>query len=256
MRTDVSGLLQVDSDGSVAVVRIVRPEKRNALTREMLRRLPELMTASALNRATSIVLTGGPQCFSAGVDVHELGQGIADAEIDDEIAALTATIRSLSVPVIAAIEGSCFGAAVEIAVSCDARVAARNSDFRIPAAHLGVLYRPEGIRDLVSVVGRPTAMRLLVLGERLTGGQAAHAGLVSHLTEPGAALERALELAHLVDDSVPEAVNVTKQLVVASSSSDLDVSGFQERRRALLDSDERRAAVADIQDRLGGHRND
>jgi enoyl-CoA hydratase len=242
-------------DGTVSVVRIDRREKRNALTRQMLRSLPGLVAGAVRDGATAVVLTGGQECFSAGVDVGELGHGAADAEIDDEIAALTAAIRSLSVPVIAAIEGACFGAAVEIALTCDIRVAARDSAFGIPAARLGILYRPEGIRDLVSIIGRPTAMRLLVLGERMSGEQAAEAGFVSHLTEPGATVERALRLAHLVDDSVSEAVAVTRQLVIEASASSLSLSGFEERRRALLESDARRAAVTAIQRELGRHGN-
>jgi enoyl-CoA hydratase/carnithine racemase len=141
-------------------------------------------------------------------------------------------------------------------MSCDVRVASTSASFGIPAARLGILYRPEGVRDLVAGIGRQSAMRLLVLGERMSGEQAARAGLVAHLTEPSAALARALELAHLVDDSVGEAIRVTKELIIASSSSSVDVSAFEERRRALLDSDERRAAVAGIQERMGGQAND
>ena len=236
-------------------MRIERPDKRNALTRQMLRDLPDLITGAVRDAATAVVLTGGSECFSAGVDVGELGRGASDAEIDDEIAKLTASIRSLSVPVIAAIEGACYGAAVEIALSCDVRVASWASSFGIPAARLGILYRPEGVRDLVAITGRSTAMRLLVLGERLSGEQAAQAGLVSHLTEPGAAVERALALAHLVDESISAAVAVTRQLVIESSAPTFDASGFEEQRHALLDSDARHAAVAAIQERLGtaGH---
>jgi enoyl-CoA hydratase len=241
--------LLVDRDGGIAIIRIVRPEKKNALTRDMLRAFPDTLAHAASDAATCIVLTGGPDVFSAGVDVAELGNGAADTGIDTEIAAVSTALRACPVPVIAAIEGPCMGAAVELALSCDVRVASSSATFGVPAARLGVLYRPDAIAALVGEVGRQTAMRLMVGGERITGADAIAAGIAGTLTDPGLAFDAAMRLARLVDQSVPEAVRATKAVVNAAALGE-DVTRFEAVRRSLLESEARAEAVSSLRDAL------
>jgi enoyl-CoA hydratase/carnithine racemase len=233
--------LRVDHHGAVAVVAFHRPGKRNALTRDVLRLLPGLLHDLA-REAAAVVLTGGSDVFSAGVDLSEIGHGVEDAEVDQEIAAVAAALRGLPVPVIAAVEGPCVGAAVELALACDARVVARDCFFSVPAVHLGALYRPEGIADVVRAVGAQTALRLLVLGERLSGDSASVTGLAAHVTEPGSALDRAIQLASRATPPGSAAADATKQVIQAVLRHE-DLARFEALRQELLGSSERRAAV-------------
>jgi enoyl-CoA hydratase/carnithine racemase len=242
--------LVVDRHHGIPVVRLDRGEKRNALTRDMLRALPGCLADAAGGDARAVVLTGGPDTFCAGVDVGEIGRRSDDAEVDDDIAAAALAIRGLAVPVIAAIEGPCMGAAVELAVAADIRVVSRAAFFGLPAVRMGILYRPDGIAGIVATVGPETATRLLVLGERISGADAVAAGLASHLTGPGDTLARALELAAEVAGP-QEAIAATKAVIARATASGSDLSDFDAVRGRLLDSDQRQRAVAEVQAHLG-----
>jgi len=241
--------LTIDHRGATAVIRLSRPAKRNALSTSMLAALVDALS-EAEQRNAAVVLTGADDVFSAGYDVSELGRGEDDLGADEAIAAASAAVSALSIPVLAAIEGACVGAAVELALACDVRIAGRGAFFSVPAARLGVLYRPDGIAGMVAAIGRETAMRLLVLGHRIGAEDAVGAGLVSRTVAAGRALEAALEATEPVAGSVRDAVAATKDAIVAASRLHADLTGFEERRRALLRSEERRQRVADLQ----GHR--
>jgi enoyl-CoA hydratase/carnithine racemase len=241
--------LHVERRGAVTVVAFDRPSKRNALTREALRALPELLQLCA-DDAAAIVLTGGPDVFSAGVDLAEIGNGADDVDVDYEIATVSAAIRGLAVPVIAAVEGPCVGAAVELALACDVRVVASDAFFSVPAVHLGALYRPEGLAYVVRAAGAQTAMRLFGLGESIPGDAAGAAGLAALVTGPGEALDHAVQLASLASRSNGAAVDATKQ-VIQAALRDADLTAFDGLRHELLRSPERLSAVAQAQARHG-----
>lgn len=243
--------LELERSGGTSIIRLNRPAKKNAITVKMFAGIGEALRAQAASGASAVVLTGGTEIFSAGADLEAIGHGVKDVEIDDVIAELIAVITGLPIPVIAAIEGACIGAALEIALSCDVRVASRTSSFSIPVARLGVLYRPGGVANILSNVGKGTATRLLVLGERISGDDAIQAGIASHVVEPTGALDRALILARLADLNVPAAVSATKSLLLALNSSKVDLEDFEEVRRQLLSSEARIKAVSDIQKKLG-----
>lgn len=251
MRPEVDPNLEIERSGSTSIIRLNRPAKKNALTTKMFTEIGAALKAEQANGATAVVLTGGTEIFSAGADLETIGHGAKDIEIDDVISELIAAISGLPIPVIAAIEGACIGAALEIALSCDVRVASRTSSFSIPVVRLGILYRPEGIVNILANVGKATATRLLVLGERISGADAVLAGIASHVVEPKSALDQALKLALLAEENIPAAVSATKKLLLELNSSKVDLSDFDQVRNELLNSPARLKAVADLQARLG-----
>ncbi len=243
--------LELERLGTTSIITISRPAKKNALTLKMITGIGDALKAEHQSGATAVVLTGGTEIFSAGADLETIGHGATDIEIDDVIAELIAVIADLPIPVIAAIEGACIGAALEIALSCDVRVASRTSSFSIPVVRLGILYRPDGIANIMANVGRATATRLLVLGEAVFGADAVLAGIASHVVEPKETLSTALTLARLSEENFPAAVSETKRLLVKLNSSSVDLSDLEQVRRELLSSEARIKAVADLQARLG-----
>ncbi len=243
--------LELERLGTTSIITISRPAKKNALTLKMITGIGDALKAEHQSGATAVVLTGGTEIFSAGADLETIGHGAKDIEIDDVIAELIAVIADLPIPVIAAIEGACIGAALEIALSCDVRVASRTSSFSIPVVRLGILYRPDGIANIMANVGRATATRLLVLGEAVFGADAVLAGIASHVVEPKETLSTALTLARLSEENFPAAVSETKRLLVKLNSSSVDLSDLEQVRRELLSSEARIKAVADLQARLG-----
>jgi enoyl-CoA hydratase len=236
--------------GDVAVVRIDRPGKRNALTRPALERLPQLLADAADSGAPAVVLTGSADCFSAGVDLDELRGTGSDAALDTLVGDVVTAIRELPVPVIAAIEGACAGAAVELIAACDIRVAGGGSFFFLPATKLGLLYRPDGIARLTVELGRQAVARLLLAGDRIPAEEALGAGLVSKVVDAGTALEAAVALAERSAAGTPEAVRLTKQVIGEASAGAPLRGDWELRRRELLESESRRAAVAEAKERL------
>lgn len=235
--------LSVEEVGDVAVVRIARPERRNALTLAMVAALAAVVEEQAGAGAVAVVVTGDATVFSSGVDLGELGRGVDDAGVDDVLADAADRLRRAPVPTVAAIEGACVGGAVEIALSCDARVLADGGFFAIPATKLGLLYRPDGIAAMVGLLGRDTVSRLFLFNERLDGAQALAAGLATHRCGSGRALATALELCAGVSRETRDAVRATKELVGEITKGSTDLDHWTERRRDLLGSDARRHAL-------------
>jgi Asp-tRNA(Asn)/Glu-tRNA(Gln) amidotransferase A subunit family amidase/enoyl-CoA hydratase/carnithine racemase len=237
-------IIRRERAGACGIVAITRPRKRNALTVGALAELRAALEGHAADGARGVVLTGSAHVFSAGMDLSEIGNGVADLDVDAEIAWTVRTIRRLPVPVVAAIEGPCMGAAVEIAAACDVRIAGAGASFALPAARLGVLYRPDGIAALVAGFGRQTASRLLVLGERIGAADALAAGIVARVVDAGTAAERARVLVDALDPAPPGAVRATRDLIAALTTTPPSLPEWEERRRALLASPERAGAVA------------
>jgi enoyl-CoA hydratase/carnithine racemase len=249
-RVPAANDLVLERRDEVATIRIDRPERRNALTRAALERLPGLLADAVATGARAVVVTGGPRCFSSGVDLDELrGTGV-DAAVDTVIAEAVGAIRSLRVPVIAAIEGPCAGAAVELAVACDVRVAGSGAFFLLPAAKLGLLYRPEATARLTAELGRQTVSRLLLLGERIPADDAVSAGIVARVVPAGEALGAALALAERAAAGERKAVQLTKHLIAESSAAAPPGEAWELRRRELLESDARRDAVTRAKEEL------
>jgi Asp-tRNA(Asn)/Glu-tRNA(Gln) amidotransferase A subunit family amidase/enoyl-CoA hydratase/carnithine racemase len=244
------GQLLAERRGDVTIVRIDRPAKRNAIGRAALERLPGLLTDAVEAGARAIVLTGGRACFSAGVDLEEVRGTGWDVAIDTLIANAVAAIRGLPVPLVAAIEGPCAGAAVELAVACDVRVAGSGSFFLLPAARLGLLYRPDGVARLTAELGRQAVARLLVLGDRIPADEALGAGIVSRVVDAGGALEAAVDLAARGAEGQPDAVRLTKELIGEAAAGHPVGADWELRRQEVLESDSRREAVARAKERL------
>lgn len=234
----------VERVDGVALVRINRPEKRNALTLAMLTRLADILELQVAEDVTAIVLTGDDAAFSGGVDLGELGNGANDVSVDDVLAATVTRLRAVPVPLVAAIEGPCVGGAVELALTCDARILADGGFFAVPATKLGLLYRPEGLAGMLAGVGRDTISRLFLFNERLGSDQALAAGLATHTCEKGAAVALALELCSGVSRDSADAVRATKVLVGELLALATNLEHWLSRREALLNSKGRREALA------------
>ena len=135
----------ITTHGTVGEIRLDRPDKRNALSKLAMSGLADAVDELVEAGSRAIILTGSSTVFSAGADLSELSMTEADLEVEDGLAAAAGRLADAPVPTIAAIEGPCLGAGVELAAACDVRVAGEGAYFMIPATRLGILYRPDGI---------------------------------------------------------------------------------------------------------------
>jgi len=200
-----------ESRGSLALVRLARPEKRNALTRAMLERLTEIfreLNTRADLRAI-ILIGAGDEAFCAGTDISELA-GL------DEAGALAAARRGhaacdaielCGVPVIAAVGGLAAGGGCELALACHLRVASTHATFSLPELKLGLIPGYGGTQRLARAVGHGRALAAMLAGEKLTADEALKLGLVNRVTAPAELLPEAEKLADTVSQLAPLAIH-------------------------------------------------
>jgi enoyl-CoA hydratase len=192
--TKTSNDLQIESNGEVLRVTINRPDKRNALSGEVLRAIAEVFASNAAdeNLRVAILRGAGDQCFAAGGDLRELSaittHGGAAQMARDAKAALD-KIRQFPVPVIAALNGDAMGGGAELAVACDFRVAGAHARIGFVQGRLNISTAWGGGIDLMNLVGPSTALGLLCRGDMLSAAEAAKIGLVDAAAREGQSLD-------------------------------------------------------------------
>ncbi len=218
--------VRLDTEGAVAVLTIDRPEALNALDVPALRalraHLAELRDRDDLRVA---VLTGaGPRAFCAGADLKGTRASPATypealfrapeqaADLGLYIRLMDLTDLGLHKPLIAAVNGHCLGAGLEIALQCDVRVAADSASFGLPEAAVGSIPAVSGLHRLLKAVPAAHAMLMVLTGERIDAAQALRIGLVSETLASAALLDRALAIAARIAANAPLAVQAVKKL--------------------------------------------
>ncbi|MCP3937397.1 MAG: enoyl-CoA hydratase/isomerase family protein [Actinomycetia bacterium] len=238
----------------VAVLALARPERANALRRATIAEFDETLARieedlDSRESVRGVMITGQGPRFSAGADVDELSGTVDDVGFDDDLEALTGRIARLSVPVVAAVEGACFGAAIDLAWACDLVVVSRTARLGLPATRLGILYNPVSMGRLHARLGSVILRRLTVVGEELDGAAVGSAG-AARVVEPGAAREVALDLLSRAS-GVPNAVAATKALLATLDAEDFDPTDWQPTRHELLAAEERSVALKSSRESLG-----
>ena len=168
------------------------PRKRNALTPAMLAWLER--RAGELHGEVVLLAGAGDTSFCAGFDLDALPQqdpGALAVAPDAPLFAATAALRRADATTVAVLHGHVFGAGVELACSCDLRIARADARFVIPAARLGVVYHAEGVALLQRCFGAALTQRLLLLGETISADEALRAGCL-HGVHSSAELEGAV----------------------------------------------------------------
>jgi enoyl-CoA hydratase/carnithine racemase len=213
----VSGKLQLDepADG-VARLTIANPERRGALDHEILDALAEHARTLA---ARCLVIRGSGPVFSAGYDIgnleeqefEESAQRLVAHPFHDAIKALEA----YRYPVIAEINGHAIGGGLELALTCDIRLAARDAKFGMPPAKLGLIYSHTGLAKFIDVCGAANAAELFFVGEAVEGPRAERMGLVNELVD-GEELEgRVLTLSAAIAANAPLSLEGNKRVIRA-----------------------------------------
>ena len=240
----MSGRVVTSSRDGVLEVILENTRRRNALSRSILSELRRAIDDAAAGEFGAVVLAGAGDAFSAGADLADLEGTIDDRAVDDAIRGAALSIRDCAVPVIAAVEGPCIGAALEVALSCDAIVAAEGARFALPATHLGLLYDPRAVARLRLRLS-PAALRwLLVLGEPVDADTGAAMGLVARVVREGTARVEARALAERVSTRSPPAVIATRRLLNELEQGIARPDEWERARLDCLDSTERRERVA------------
>jgi enoyl-CoA hydratase len=222
----LSDYVELTFDGPIAHIALKRPEKLNALDREMIDALADAARAIDSSRAArAAVLSGEGKAFCAGGDIATWG-GLPPLEMwrDWTRAGHRAfeALARLRVPLVAAITGHAFGGGLELAAVADIRVAEPGVKLGLPESGLGMAPGWSGTQRLVRRFGASVVRRMALSGQMFTSEEGLALGLVDEVTPKGEALARALALAADVAKRGPVAVQIIKGMINAAEGEDRD----------------------------------
>ncbi len=210
-----SVLLTVDSESHVASLSLNRPEALNAINRAVRQGLDQAWDAIATDPAVRVAVLGGAggRAFSAGADLKE--RTVTDQGPMDLRWAHGPRERALRKPVIAAIDGYCFGGGFELALSCDIRIATPRAQFGLPEIRRGFFPGGGGPMRLARMIPLTNAMEMLLTGDPIDAGTALRLGIISRIVPEEEDLQAAAtDLAQRISRNAPLAVEAVKELAL------------------------------------------
>jgi enoyl-CoA hydratase len=245
-------LIERPADG-VGLIRINRPEARNALNLEVRKCIVQSlseMTDDANTRA--IVLTGSTKSFAAGADIKEMA-GVGTIEhLLRGTHKLWRAISSCPKPVIAAVNGFALGGGCELAMTCDIIIAGESARFGQPEVKIGIIPGGGGTQRLTRAVGKYKAMRYILTGDPFSAQEAYAMGLVSELAPDSEVEKRAIAMAQQLAELPPLALLHAKEAVQAALETALSAGlGFETKAVQILFSsqDQKEGMAAFIEKR-------
>lgn len=228
-------LIYGHEDG-IGTVTLNRPERRNALNTVLVREFSTLLDDMAKGDDPRVViLTGGPKSFCAGVDLKEQSPTVMD-----ELRELLRKLHDFPRPVVAAINGACLAGGLEMAMSCDLRVAAEDSVLGLPEIRFGSLAAAGGTQKLPRLIGVARAKEMHYTGEPITAREAYHFGLVNRVVPAASVLDEARRLAGVIAERSATVLKLAKHLIDTGMNMELDRALELEARtgRSLLSNAE------------------
>jgi enoyl-CoA hydratase len=227
--------LKLQTDAGIAVLTLNRPETLNSWNQKMRDELRDAVRDLVADDSLRVlVITGTGRAFSAGEDVRGM-QGLAEIStrgfrrVVRGIHNVFDEIEAIEVPVIAAINGVAAGGGLELALSCDFRLAAETAKLGFPESNVGLIPGSGGCSRLVKLVGIAKAKRLVMTGEMIPAPQALALGLVEEVLPADRLMPRAMELAKQLAGKAPLALGLAKVVLNACVNVDPDTGRHIER---------------------------
>lgn len=231
----------------VAVLKINRPEVKNALNAEVRRLLAEHLTAlAAEDDVRVVVLTGDDQAFAAGADIKAMAEAGAAEMMLRRAEVMWRAIAQFPKPLIAAVQGYAWGGGCELAMHADIIVAGENASFAQPEIKVGIMPGAGGTQRLTRAIGKHRAMMLLLSGRAISGSQAAAMGLASMAVPDDQVLAEALDLANTIARMPPLAARQIKEVLLAGLDCSLEAGLMLERKafQLLFDTKDQKEGMA------------
>ncbi|MGZ7079266.1 MAG: enoyl-CoA hydratase [Thermoanaerobaculia bacterium] len=228
-------VLREQAGDGIAVVRINRPEVRNALNLAVREQLGEHFTALGSDDVTRcIIITGGEKVFAAGADLRDMVDRTPVDMSARRSERLWAPIASCPKPVIAAVNGFALGGGCELAMLADIIVAGEGASFGQPEVRVGIMPGAGGTQRLTRAVGKYRAMRMLLTGEPVTARDALSMGLVSEVVADSEVFDTAVRIAKTIASLPPLAILQIKEAVLAGQDASLETAIALERKAFQL----------------------
>lgn len=225
----------IEQEEAVAVIRLARPDKRNALDLTMRAAIADAMRQLERDASVRVVIiTGGDEVFAAGADLNLLVDKGAQQVAEIDLGQYWSPVATSQKPLIAAVSGFALGAGCELALMCDFIIADPSARLGQPELNVGIMPGAGGTQRLVRTVGKQVASWMLMTAEPLSADRAHHLGLVVEVTEPGQLLPRAKQLARRIASMPPKALRATKRALAQGADLPLEAALSLENREFLL----------------------
>lgn len=214
----------IEMDGQVAVIRLNRPERLNAVTDPMLDLLRETLNQAVAMGARAILLTGEGRAFCAGADLAANSTGSMrdpGASLRAHYNPLAETFAMSPIPIVTAVNGPAAGAGASLALLGDVVVMARSSYLLLAFANIGLVPDAGATWLIAKSAGRAKVLEMALLGERLSAEDALAAGMVSRVVDDEALMETAMGLAQKLAAMPTKALGLIRKQVAAALSGTL-----------------------------------
>jgi enoyl-CoA hydratase/carnithine racemase len=224
-------LVESSREGHVALLRLNRPEARNALSPELMELLAgELERLDPDPDVRCVVIAGSEKVFAAGADIRAMAERSFAEALRHPAASFWRRLAAVKTPLIAAVSGYALGGGCELALACDMIVASDTARFGQPEITLGIIPGGGGTQRLARAMGKQLAMEYVLTGRQFDAEMALEMGLVNKIAKKKTWLEEALALARTVAERPPIAARLAKQAVLAAEETTLSAGLENERR--------------------------
>jgi methylglutaconyl-CoA hydratase len=218
----------LNHEASVATITLTRPEKRNAISTQMIEELLAALTEIESTAARAVIITGSGSAFCSGMDLDglkNLAQQSPTQNLEDSrrMAKMFRRLWSYPKPLIAAVNGAAIAGGCGIATLCDFTLAVPEAKFGYTEVRIGFIPAIVSV-FLVRQIGDKRARDLLLTGRILTAEEAKQIGLVNHIVEPDKLMDAARILAAALVESSPSSIERTKRLLTESAAVEVDAA--------------------------------
>jgi enoyl-CoA hydratase/carnithine racemase len=229
------------TEGPILHIRFNNPAKHNALSVDMWDAVPKLLGQAERDDAIRVVVFSGEggKSFVSGADISQFEDMRAQKEAVKKYEVLAEEalegIHEFSKPTIACIKGYCVGGGVNVAISCDLRVASTDSTFFVPATRLGLGYRVSAMRNLTHLVGPGYAKDIFFTARRLDAQEALRIGLVNRIAEPDGLAALLAEYTDAITTGAPLTIKAGKRIIREVLKTDGEPVDMDLCRKLILD---------------------
>lgn len=245
--------VRYERDGAVAIVTLDRPEKLNAMNRDVFAGLRDAARRAASDESRAVVVIGEGRAFSSGLDTSLFGEQSDGAPVDiNALQESFTAFEELPVPTIAAVRGACLGGGLQLAIACDLRVVAPDAGFSAFEVRWGIIPDLGGTQRLPRLIGQGRALEMVLTARMVSGEEAFAWGLANRCVPSDRVGAEAIAWAQELASGPPLALAAAKRLT--RTAFDLPVrSGLRReeaaQRRMLASEDFREAVMAALEKR-------